>query len=157
MTGIESPPACTLLRQALEDMQAVMAALIGLQEGLDASLPRNRLAPELLQDYNRQLERLIEAEGRRTQALVQLGLDARQMDAALEACPTRELASLWAAIREQLPLLSRTNRKHALILAQASAGAQACLELLGALPSPPVYGPDGRREGPGGGRNLGRC
>jgi len=151
-----SPSPCTLLRSALEGLRAGLDQLAELQASLDDSLPRNTLPPELLQNYSQQLERLLEAEALRTKALAMLGFGTNQMNEALGACPSADLASLWEAIRERLPQIALNNRKHAQVLHKASASIHAGLSLLGILPThPPLYGPSGQRETPPTGRTLG--
>lgn len=156
MTESASPSPCAFLRSALEGLHAGLEKLAELQERLDDSLPRNTLSPELLQHYSQQLDRLLEAETLRTKALALLGFGPNQMNDALGSCPSSDLAPLWEAIRERLPLIALNNRKHAQVLHKASASIHAGLGLLGVLPAhSPLYGPSGQREAPPTGRTLG--
>jgi hypothetical protein len=156
MTESAQPSPCTLLRSALEELHAGLEQLAELQGRLDDALPRNTLPPELLQHYSQQLDRLLEAETLRIQALERLGFSPTQMNDALGSCPSADLAPLWASIREKLPLIALNNRKHAQVLHKASASIYAGLGLLGVLPAqPPLYGPSGQRETPPSGRTLG--
>jgi flagellar biosynthesis/type III secretory pathway chaperone len=154
MTASAPPSPCSLLRSALEELRGGLEQLAELQDRLDESLPRNSLPPELLQHYNQQLDRLLEAETLRAKALTSLGLGPNQMNDALGACP--DLASLWESIRERLPRVALNNRKHSQVLHKASASIHASLGLLGVLPAqPPLYGPSGQRESTPTGRPLG--
>lgn len=140
----------------MEGLAAGLDELAALQARLDEALPQNTLPPELLQHYNQQLEKLVEAEGQRVRALTMLGLPPEGMPAALMACPDLDLAPLWEAIREKLPLIALNNRKHAQVLHKATASIHTALGLLGILPAqPPLYGPSGQRQTASTGRPLG--
>ncbi|GEM_PF-1710075 len=141
------PASCLRLTEAVSKLHAGLDELTSLQPLLETAFARNTLAPSLLDQYKRLLDRLTQADGERVFALKSLGLGDMDMTAALRHCELDDLAEAWGQVREQLPRIAITNRKHAQFLHKATATLQSGLGLLGATGNqPPLYGPSGLKE-----------
>lgn len=148
--------SCLQLRASIEALQAVLGELAELQPKLDQAFGASALEPALLQRYNQLLDSLAQADSNRISALKLMDLAPQDMEGAFARCELPHLSSAWASVRQQLPQLALTNRKHAQFLHKATASIQTGLGLLGAAPSqPPLYGPSGQKEAALNTRTLG--